>query len=211
MKLDRQRIKWWIFGGICILFGFYPFIYFVIDIEFGLLSTKTSELLNNLFWNIGFYGHIIFGGLALLVGWTQFIEKLRISRVEMHRTLGKVYVISVFISGISAVYIAFYATGGIISVLGFGLLGIFWLITTTVAFLSIRNSNVQQHENLMIYSFAACLAAVTLRIWLPILTSITGNFISAYQIVAWLCWIPNIIVAFILVRRKEYLNRAIEV
>lgn len=54
----------------------------------------------------------------------------------------------------------------------------------------------------MIYSYAACFAAVTLRIWLPLLTAaFLGDFIKAYTIVAWLCWVPNIIVAYFIVRR----------
>ena len=53
----------------------------------------------------------------------------------------------------------------------------------------------------MIYSYAACFAAVTLRIWLPILLKIFGDFIIAYSIVAWLCWVPNIIVANLIVRK----------
>jgi len=53
----------------------------------------------------------------------------------------------------------------------------------------------------MIYSYAACFAAVTLRIWLPLLTMIYGDFVKAYVIVAWLCWIPNIIVAGVITRR----------
>ena len=56
---------------------------------------------------------------------------------------------------------------------------------------------------MMIYSYAACFAAVTLRIWLPILTSILGEFLSAYRIVAWLCWVPNLIVAYIISNTKK--------
>ena len=55
----------------------------------------------------------------------------------------------------------------------------------------------------MIYSYAACFAAVTLRIWLPTLTSIMGEFIGAYRIVAWLCWVPNMIVAYFIVRHTN--------
>ena len=61
----------------------------------------------------------------------------------------------------------------------------------------------------MIFSFAACFAAVTLRIWLPILTSIMGEFNSAYRIVAWLCWVPNIIVAFFIVRNAKATKKAV--
>jgi hypothetical protein len=54
----------------------------------------------------------------------------------------------------------------------------------------------------MIYSYAACFAAVTLRVWLPFLTLIFGEFVLAYKIVAWLCWVPNMIFAHLWVRKK---------
>jgi len=54
----------------------------------------------------------------------------------------------------------------------------------------------------MIYSYAECFAAVTLRIWLPLLTLVLGEFLTAYRIVAWLCWVPNILFAYIWGRRK---------
>ena len=54
---------------------------------------------------------------------------------------------------------------------------------------------------MMIYSYAACFAAVTLRIWLHLLTALFGGFITAYTIVAWLSWVPNLIVANQIARR----------
>ena len=55
----------------------------------------------------------------------------------------------------------------------------------------------------MFFSYAACFAAVTLRIWLPLLTIAMGESNSAYRIVAWLCWVPNIIVAILILRNKK--------
>lgn len=53
----------------------------------------------------------------------------------------------------------------------------------------------------MIYSYAACFAAVTLRIWLPVLIVIIGHYGTAYLMVAWLSWIPNLLVAhFIIIK-----------
>ncbi len=47
----------------------------------------------------------------------------------------------------------------------------------------------------MTRSYALTLAAVTLRIWLP-MSQVAGiPFADAYQVVAWLCWVPNLVVA----------------
>lgn len=198
-----KKASWITIGILSTLIGLYPIIYFLIDRKFGLLSSKSVELLNDNLWNIAFYGHITLGGLALLIGWLQFSNKLRIKKTELHRTIGKIYVISVFISGICGLFIAFYATGGIISILGFFSLGLIWLTTTILGFKAIKKGNIELHEKFMIFSYAACFAAVTLRIWLPLLTIAMGEFNSAYRIVAWLCWVPNIIVAYLILRNKR--------
>ena len=99
-----QKITWWLFAGLSIAIGLYPFIYFVIDPHFGLLATKKQALLSKQLWNIGFYSHIVLGGIALLIGWSQFSQKLRKNRMDLHRTIGKVYVVSVLVSGISVSY-----------------------------------------------------------------------------------------------------------
>jgi hypothetical protein len=197
-----NKVAWAVFAILAIVIGLYPLLYFFIDREFGLLASKEEALLSNIAWNIGFYGHILFGGLALLVGWVQFSKKLRNANLKRHRTIGRIYIISAIISGVCAIYIALYATGGIISTLGFMSLGILWLFFTSRAYLAVRKGDLQLHQGFMIYSYAACFAAVTLRIWLPMLTIVFHDFTIAYRIVAWLCWVPNIIFAFFWVRRR---------
>ena len=192
---------WILFATFALLVGLYPMIYFLIDRKFGLLNSKSVELLSNTFWNIGFYTHIIFGGIALLIGWTQFSSKMRNRRMALHRKLGKVYVVAVLLSALAGIYIGFFATGGWISSAGFICLGIIWFYTTLKAYLHIKEGEVEKHQKMMIYSYAACFAAVTLRIWLPILTIIYGDFSKAYLVVAWLCWIPNLIVAYLITRQ----------
>lgn len=198
-----KKASWITIGILSTLVGLYPIIYFLIDRRFGLLASKSVELLNHSLWNIAFYGHITLGGLALLIGWLQFSNELRIKKMELHRILGKTYIISVFISGFCGLFIALDATGGIISTLGFFTLGLIWLTTTILGFKSIKKGDIKLHEKFMIFSYAACFAAVTLRIWLPLFTIAMGEFNSAYRIVAWLCWVPNIIVAFLIVRNKR--------
>ena len=198
----RNKVAWGVFVLLAIGIGLYPLIYLFATEDFGLLMNKSNELLASTVWKTAFYGHISFGGLALLVGWSQFVKKLRANRLNLHRNLGKVYVISALISGLCGVYLGFFATGGIVSSLGFISLGIIWLFTTTRAYIAVKNKDLSLHQGMMIYSYAACFAAVTLRIWLPLLTIIFGEFLLAYKIVAWLCWVPNIIFAQIWVKKK---------
>lgn len=198
----RNKTAWAVFAILALGIGLYPLMYFFSAEEFGLLQGKSKDISANMLWRIGFYGHIVFGGLALLTGWSQFSRKLRTKRLQLHRNLGKFYVLSAMISGICGVYIGFYASGGLVPSLGFVSLGIVWLFTTIRAYVAIRKKDISLHQGMMVYSYAACFAAVTLRIWLPLLTIVLGEFLLAYKIVAWLCWVPNIIFAHFWVRRK---------
>ncbi|WP_067029356.1 DUF2306 domain-containing protein [Allomuricauda sp. CP2A] len=198
----RNKVAWVVFAFLAIGIGLYPLMYLTTSSEFGLLASKSDEVLSSKVWNVAFYGHITFGGLALLTGWSQFSKKLRSRNLNLHRNLGKVYVVTALIGGACGVYLGFFATGGIIPALGFICLGIIWLYTTLKAYMAIRKKDLSLHQGMMIYSYAACFAAVTLRIWMPILILITGQFLVAYKIVAWLCWVPNIIVAHLWVRKK---------
>ena len=201
--MKANRVFWIIFIGLALAIGLYPIIYLIVDMKSnGLLESKGQELLGSTLYNIGFYMHIYFGGLALLTGWSQFSKKWRNKYLKTHRTLGKIYVVSVLLSGISGLYIALYANGGLTAKLGFGILAILWLLSTVKAYLTIRNKKVTEHQKWMIRSYALCFAAVTLRIWLPLLPMILQiDFDSTYIIISWLCWVPNLIFAEFLIRR----------
>nr|WP_295870410.1 DUF2306 domain-containing protein [uncultured Chitinophaga sp.] len=194
---------WVLLSLLAVIVGLYPSLYFVLGEKFGLLRSKPPALLTNTLWRIGFYAHILPGGLALLIGWLQFSSRLRERKVQLHRQLGKVYVISVLISSLAGFCIGFTATGGLIAQAGFICLAIVWFATTLLAYTTIIKGNSLQHEKLMIYSYAACLAAVTLRLWLPLLVYELHQFVVAYRVVAWLCWVPNIFVAWLIVRRRS--------
>ena len=203
MKTIIKKTTYYTFALLCILIGLYPIIYFVIDRHFGLLSSKSQELLADQIWNIAFYGHIIFGGLALLVGWSQFSSKLRKKNLTLHRNIGKIYLLSVLISGPCGIYIAQFATGGINNVIAFSLSGIIWLATSILAYNFVRKGEIISHQKMMIYSYAVCFSAVTLRFWLPTLIYFTESFITAYQMVSWLSWVPNLFVAYFFVSRLD--------
>ena len=191
-----------IIAFFAIIIGLYPGIYIFYH-RFGPLQFKSEALLSNVIYNIGFYTHIMLGGLALLIGWLQFIPKLRKRNWKMHRQIGRVYVIAASLSAVAAIYIAVYATGGIIATLGFMGLGITWLYTTLRAYVTIKNKQIVQHQKMMTYSYAACFAAVTLRVYLPLLILLLHDFTTAYLIIAWLCWLPNLVVAYFITKRLK--------
>ena len=108
------------------------------------------------------------------------------------------------IAGTAGLYMAGYSYGGLITNLGFGGLAVALLTTTGLAFRAIKGRDVATHREWMIRSYALIFAAVMLRIEIPLLMIATeGNFDVTYRIVAWLCWVPNLVVAEWIVRRSR--------
>lgn len=200
-----KKLAWVIFGILSVLVSFYPLTYYLADEPVALLLSKSAELLSSNLYIILFYIHITFGGIALLIGWIQFSKKLRRKYLNIHRWIGKIYIGSVLLSGPTGLYIAFHATGGLSPILGFSIGAVLWIVFTYLGFSAIRKGNIEAHKKWMIYSYAGTFGAVTLRIWLPILILIFGNFIEAYRIVAWFSWVPNLLIVYLFLNKKEVL------
>jgi hypothetical protein len=92
--------------------------------------------------------------------------------------------------------------------LGFGALAVAWLYTGLRAYLAIRARDVTAHRRWMVRNFSLTFAAVTLRLWLPA-SVVTGiPFAIAYPVIAWLCWVPNLVLAELLFNQMR--NPSIE-
>jgi uncharacterized membrane protein len=148
--------------------------------------------------------HAVFASLALLAGPWQFLPIIRRHWLTAHRWLGRIYCTAVLFGWIASLPIAAHAQAGAISSAGFLTLGVFWIATTAAAYLTIRAGKVEQHRRWMVRSYALTAAAITLRNYLPLLVVSGLSFDASYRIVAWLCWIPNLIFAeWLLHRRSE--------
>ncbi|MDR6568198.1 DUF2306 domain-containing protein [Chitinophaga ginsengisegetis] len=197
-----KKLLWMLLVALSVVVGLYPGLFFWGEKKVGILKIKPGELFLNPFWYGSFYVHIIFGGLALLIGWIQFSPWIRRKNIALHRRIGRLYVIAVLLSALAGFNIAFYATGGLPVALGFISLSLIWFYTTLMAYFRIRSGQVVPHKNMMIYSYACCFAAVTLRAWMPLLIVLFGSFETAYTVVAWWCWIPNLTIAYFLTQKS---------
>jgi hypothetical protein len=186
-----------------IFIGLYPLKFFLADGTVGILNMKSEALLKDKVWKAFFNTHIIFGGLALLIGWIQFNKYIKNNYRSVHRMVGMVYVFSTWLSVLGIGYISFFAEGGAIAFFGFVIGGLIWFYTTIQGYITIRKGLVVRHQQFMIYSYATCLGAVTLRVWLPLLMATTHNFILSYQLVSWISWMPNLVVAYFIIKRQE--------
>ena len=153
---------------------------------------------------LGIYAHVFGSAVALGLGPLQFVAGVRSRYLRLHRWTGRVYLgIGVLIGGLAGLYMSIHAYGGLISNGGFAVLALLWLYSGLRAYAAIRAGKVDEHRRWMIRNFALTFAAVTLRIYLPASMAAGIDFDIAYPAIAWACWVPNAIVAELLVRRER--------
>src|SRR5687767_6757317 len=146
--------------------------------------------------------HTTFGPLALLLGLVNLLPAMRKRRWALHRLIGRIYLASGVTLGLAGGYLALFAAGGPVARLGFFVLAVATLGTLAGGYVNIRRRDVTRHREWMLRSYALIFAAVTLRIWLPILIiAHQGEFLPAYRWVAWVSWMPNILWAEWRIRR----------
>lgn len=151
---------------------------------------------------LALYAHVFGSSVALLIGPLQFWTHLRVHNPKLHRALGKLYLCAgVALGGVAGLALAASAYGGLPSKLGFASLALAWLYTASHAYGSARSGDIVAHRRWMFRNFALTFAAVTLRLWLPGSVVASVPFEVAYPAIAWLCWVPNLIVAEYLLRR----------
>jgi len=158
------------------------------------LNPEFHERLMNMPWFAR--AHFLGGGIALLVGGFQFSSRLRRLRSAVHRWTGRLYLGAVAVGGLGGLGIAMISQGGPPTHVGFGMLAVLWLYSGVAAYRAIRGGAVAEHRRWMIRNFALTFGAVTLRLELGLLTGFFGwSMEEAYITVAWLAWVPNLIVA----------------
>ncbi|WP_052573306.1 DUF2306 domain-containing protein [Haloferula sp. BvORR071] len=153
-------------------------------------------------WEFAFWTHVFTSMIPLLAGFTQFMPAVLSRWPKLHRAVGKTYVIAVlFVTGPASLVMAFYANGGITSRIAFTLLALLWLSTTAMAWRTALQRQWTKHRDWMIRSYALTLSAITLRAWkYLIVLAFEPRPMDVYRIVAWLGFIPNLLLAEWLVR-----------
>lgn len=149
------------------------------------------------------YIHVLAAMLTLIIGPFQFLRGFRTRNPRFHRTLGKIYLVMVLIGGVSAIYLAQFSFAGIGSRLGFSVQGGLLLFTGYMAFSHIRRGEVQTHREWMIRNYALIFGAVTLRIYIRTFFAFGLTLPDFHAINAWLCWVPNLLVAEWIIRRTR--------
>tara|TARA_B110000037_G_scaffold58902_1_gene71926 strand:- start:63977 stop:64588 length:612 start_codon:yes stop_codon:yes gene_type:complete len=169
---------------------------------FRLFPTSVSNI-----WITAFYIHVFTSVFALIAGFTQFNKRFLWKKT--HRIMGAIYIVTVLLlTGPSGLIMGFFANGGPLSVVAFSTLVLLWWWFTFKAYTAIRNRDYEAHSKFMYRSFALTLSAVTLRLWKYVIVNYLYEMppMDLYRLVAWLGWVPNLILAEILIYKGFHLK-----
>lgn len=156
------------------------------------------------FYLPAFYTHIFGASTILITGFLQFSKRVYNNK-RLHRALGKVYVFGVLFFAAPGAYImTFFINRGTGVFISFFLQNTLWVIFTAFAWMHIKNHRVDAHIQMMRRSYALAFAAVTLRLYIWMLTVFAHGvaFENNYVIIAILSWVPNLL----LVEAINYYN-----
>jgi uncharacterized membrane protein len=158
-----------------------------------------------------FLTHVACGIVALVLGLFQFIGSLRASRPQLHRMMGRIYIVCVLAGGATGVPLSFLMfkpmpvgihalfypmQAGLLS------LSIVWPITALIAFRRVLQRRFTDHRAWMMRCYSLTFAAPTSRTLGPVLFLLTGDLVLALNI-TFVSWPLNLLVAEWLVRRSE--------
>lgn len=133
--------------------------------------------------------HIAGGLVATVVGPFQFIQKIRRRNVKVHRTMGKIYLISIAIGAPAGFYMAVKSQVNFAYAIGLATMATIWFTSITMAYISIRKGNIIQHREWMTRSYVVTFAFTTFRLADKILADLhVGPDDVRATFLSWACW-----------------------
>jgi uncharacterized membrane protein len=126
--------------------------------------------------------HTLAGISALLIGPINFSSRIRERHLQLHRVLGRIYVIAVFVGSFTGIALAAGRPG----FPGTCMQAAAWMVCTTAAFITARNRQIAVHRQWMARSYAVTFTFVSSRVlnlW-PRYWSHLGDVLSAVGVIA---------------------------
>ena len=164
---------------------------------------RVSQHLGNEFANPFLIIHVVSGAVALLIGPLQFVRLIRARTPAVHRAIGRIYVGACAIGAPSGFMLAIGTNAGPIAGAGFAMAGVLWPAFTYFGVRAAIERRFPDHREWMIRAYAIVANAITLRLMLPLAGALRFEFFAADQVIAWLGWITNLLLAEIYLRRTR--------
>ncbi len=191
-------------------FGYFFCLMLLLTLEYipirsdaSFLMIKQTEVTERPKYLSIFYTHVYSSIVVLLTGFLAILRPKFLGS-KFHIFTGTTYIVVVLLlSAPSGIYIGLFANGGFLTKFSFIILGILWWFCTFKAYQYIKKRKLTLHKQWMWRSFALALSAITLRIWKVVIVHYTGmSPMDVYQIIAWLGWVPNLLIVEYLIKQK---------
>lgn len=167
------------------------------------LSRKTElrRELNIPVWLNVMYVHIIFACVAMVAGAGNFASSILRKHRTLHRVIGYLYIVSVFIVCLTSGYMAPYSTGGKINSIAFNLINIIWLFATIAALVQIKRKQVNKHRIWMVRSYVFCFTNMFIHTSTFVLSDLFGlPYATGYTIGVYGTIVLNFALAELVIR-----------
>ena len=147
--------------------------------------------------------HALAGIFALLIGPVNFSSRIRQRHLQLHRVLGLVYVVSVFVGSFTGIALAAGRPG----LPGTSMQAAAWMVCTTAAFVAARNRQIAVHRQWMARSYAVTFTFVSSRVFnlVPAYWSHLGDVLSAVGVIAFT--LASILIVDIGLNWRELITR----
>lgn len=143
-------------------------------------------------WTVRIHG--LFACLTLLLGPYQLWRP----GGRYHRLVGVAYLVSVLLASVTGFRMGLLAEGGPISQAGYCVMASLWCFTGFKAWQAARAKDFPQHRVWVIRNFALASGAIVLRFYLQGAQMTGYLFEEMYTSAVWVCWVPCLVVAELL-------------
>ena len=150
--------------------------------------------------------HIVGGTIALLAGPIQLWLGIADRRIDLHRKLGIGYIVGVAIGASGAFWLAAHPSFGWVYGAGLGSMAIAQVVTTTLAFVAIKRSLIEQHKEWMIRSYVVTFSFVTYRLFSVLIGPLQlGTYAELNIVLAWGSWALPLLLTEAMLQGKKVL------
>jgi hypothetical protein len=172
-----QRIGWWLLFFICLVYALFAFDMFRIEL-LALLGDVVAPETKSRQAPAAFLLHSFLGGIGLVAGSLQFNRYFLRTNRKIHRFIGWTYLVSIWGASLTGILSTVYFNVPTSAKIVFSFVGSWWFVSTTKAYLYIRQRAIELHRNWMIRSYAVSLFFITFPIWVPTLQAVTIDEIA---------------------------------
>ena len=148
--------------------------------------------------------HITSGMVALLIGPFQFSRRLRQRNLQLHRMLGRTYLIAVLCGSLAGMGLSVTTTFGVIWGFSLFCLALAWITCGAMAFYAIKLRQIAVHQEWMVRTYIVTFGFVTFRLlndYGP--TSRLGAPGQRQDVYIWASWVVPLMAAEVIMQLRR--------